>query len=789
MEAVGAAATIIGLVQTGLSLAKALNTYAGTVHDSNDDIAIIADDIYATYRHLNDLDLVLKKNEKAGILTDDALASAQKCIRQAEILIRKLKKLLVKGYGNDDAGAIIESTQIDVSKFKKGIWYIYKSEFELRRSELARIKADISLIYLTYLALSANTTTERKQAQDEMELVYNRKIVLSRYVQKARERRDRDAEEGVVDEAENEDGETEHDDVYEIPAELEHTAIVYDNVEALYREFENWLAQKEQKAEALAAERKVLEDEAIARHENELKKKATKVQTETQKLRDILLHHGVPPQRVLEITKDIFPGSVETSAGDKDVVPGASTTTGKADSGSLLDPLRDLDEPGGIAQLKAFYLQRVHTSPTRSEIMKLEVAVSGQQLLQKRGTDNKSGKFSGLDTHQGLGSIPEDYVLQIKQELETLQSDTSQAWILLHAEPVKKRSDNGRSRFSGRKKTKEEVVGVQIVIRKVSGMAPWQAGAEKTTETISVQARPSSPETVTAPRFMASNRISRAAGREYYPQHASQIITRPGTTTTNYKANSVRIQAPSQRGRRFYNRSADSSPERDVAERQTRFASEVTTIPSPRYDNSMSDIDRSRQTSYTGERLYRRNTARSRPVFSPRRDSTTSAEDNHFETIRNNRIRPPTRQTDHWESDNESDPEVMVKNHSSVPYTNRIQFATTNYSLPQRRTRRAATLRQPRVSRRASMDISDDEAAETILQASPELPSDIAIHSILKRWGTQADLPESEAHETGMDETISGPLSRRSTYVTDGESHASDGVAVSFDTPGTNGST
>lgn len=800
MEAIGAAATIIGLVQAGLSLAKALNTYAGTVHDANDDIAVLADDVYSTYRHLNDLDLVLKKNEKAEVLTADALESAQKCIRQAEILIRKLKKLLIKGYGSDDAGEIIESKQIDISKFKKGIWYIYKSEFELRRSELAQIKADISLIYLTYLALSANSTTERKQAQDEMELVYNRKIVLNRKVKKAREQRDRDVEEGAMDEdRDGVEGETNGTDgVYEYPPDLEDTAIVYDNVEALYREFENWLAQREQKAAALAAERKKLEEDVIARHEDAVKEEARKVQAEAQKLRDALLRHGVPPQRVLDISGDVYPRSTAPVVTDKHVALGGTGESiasdpfgkgisGKADAGSLLDPLRDLNEPGGIAQLKAFYLQRVYASPTRSEILKLEVAVSGQQLLQKRSVSSGNiGATLGTDASERFGGIPEDYMFQVRSELETLQSELGQTWILLQAEPVRKRGDSRRFRLGRRKKTDDEVIGVQIVIRKVTERnGLWQPGGDKTVETVSARAQPTPPEVVVASMPVHSE-TREAADRMYYPRHATQII--PRGATANYSSDGTRMRIPIERRRRAYDRSPDSSPERESSQRRTRFAPQVTTIPSPRYDDSTSDGSKGR---WDFEASPYRSSVRIYPDFSsqsvPRRESISSVEGSHYAASRrSSRGRPFNRQfASEWGSDTESDSGRPIRNRVTV----RPHSAATSYAIPRRRPRTVTSLGRPPMNRsKVSSDLSEDEAETTVLQASPELPSDVAVHSILKRWGT-CTVETSRDFDTGMGTSNSGPLSRRSTFDVSGKySHTDNGTGVSFNSVVVNGS-
>ena len=325
MEAVGAAASIVGLAQVGLGLAKALNEYVGAVSDANDDIIVIADDIYGTYRHLNDLAWVLRQNESTKCMTEDAVTSAQICAKKAEVLVGKLRKLLVKGGGSSQAATNVQKDDIDISKFRRGIWYIYKSEFELRQAELHSIKTDISMVYLGYLAMSSASANERSQATEEMELLFNRQNALNRGIQRARRKRDRASKQSrnppqqhSADHHEpysSNDEEGLYDDDSSLNDDLNGPEVVYDTVQDLYKEFDNWLSKKQKTEAEKAAALKKTRDEAVAQYLQDQKDAEEKVTTEIEKLRRVLDAQGVPPGRVDTIVKAAYPEGNMTLAG------------------------------------------------------------------------------------------------------------------------------------------------------------------------------------------------------------------------------------------------------------------------------------------------------------------------------------------------------------------------------------------------------------------------------------------------------------------------------------------
>lgn len=312
MEAFGAAASAIALAQLAVSLAKSLNTYAGAVSDSVDDIVVIADDISDTYGHLQQLATVLKKNETTKLLNEAAISNANTCIKRSQILLNKLSKLFLKSGANTEKNQV-RPEQIDISKFKKALWIIYKSEFELRRTELHHIKSDISLVYLTYLTMASGSEgAEKQQAIDQMKLVYAKRSVLDKDLKKARQRRNRESRSQRVGRTTSDSRPPRVADQYRDNCDDGEDqdggpAAVYDNVEDLQMEFERWLRQRKEEEERVAFERRLIGERAVQEHLKQQEEAGEKVRSEVQKLKDALTQNGLPPQRIDQIVRTAYP--------------------------------------------------------------------------------------------------------------------------------------------------------------------------------------------------------------------------------------------------------------------------------------------------------------------------------------------------------------------------------------------------------------------------------------------------------------------------------------------------
>lgn len=118
MEPLGGAAASIAIFQTAFSLASALNSYASSVHEAEDDILSLASEIESTFGHIRDLGDLIEKNDKTHAWSEDGLKNAQKCVRDCERILKKLRKLLQKSTASVTSEKV-GSGDIDVTIFEK----------------------------------------------------------------------------------------------------------------------------------------------------------------------------------------------------------------------------------------------------------------------------------------------------------------------------------------------------------------------------------------------------------------------------------------------------------------------------------------------------------------------------------------------------------------------------------------------------------------------------------------------------------------------------------------------
>jgi chromosome segregation ATPase len=121
MAGVGEASAVLAVVQVGLSLATALNTYISDVQDAQDNIQSLVSDIDATFGQLRDLGRLIEKNETVKAWSDDGLRNAKKCVIDCEKVIAKLRKLLKKSTASATS-AQVDRDEIDITKLERARW-------------------------------------------------------------------------------------------------------------------------------------------------------------------------------------------------------------------------------------------------------------------------------------------------------------------------------------------------------------------------------------------------------------------------------------------------------------------------------------------------------------------------------------------------------------------------------------------------------------------------------------------------------------------------------------------
>lgn len=200
-------------------------------------------------------------------------------------------------------------------------------------------------------------------------------------------------------------------------------------------------------------------------------------------------------------------------------------------SHDLPDVLRDSSAPGGVAQLKALYFQRVNIAPTRYDIVKLEVAVPDYRLMPKLLSSSLqiSQQSSVSNFLQGFADVPEDYRYHITKELEGLQDGGESTWMVLQVEATRSKQ---RARLLSRKR-KEDVVGVYVVLRKMtdpdifvnpdkysSGIDPSDPAAQMVGAAVPVEADPASPVNI----VLREPRSELQLGSKFRPEYANVYV-------------------------------------------------------------------------------------------------------------------------------------------------------------------------------------------------------------------------------------------------------------------------
>jgi len=103
--------------------------------------------------HLKGLEGLIAKNEETKGWDDDGLSLATKSIRDCEVIVKKLRRLLQKASwkGKEEEKETFVQTEIDLNKFERALWPRLRPELEVCKGELQRIKLNIILANSSYM--------------------------------------------------------------------------------------------------------------------------------------------------------------------------------------------------------------------------------------------------------------------------------------------------------------------------------------------------------------------------------------------------------------------------------------------------------------------------------------------------------------------------------------------------------------------------------------------------------------------------------------------------------------
>lgn len=151
MAGIGEANAILTVAQVGLQLSFALISYAGEAREVESRIRRIGDEISQTAGRLKDLgDLAQKKL----LQNETAIADANRLATTCQSVILEIRTILKKSKVKLDEAAV-DKEEIEITLFDRLQWPWVKTRLEVPRAELARLKADLTLMFLSLMALGA----------------------------------------------------------------------------------------------------------------------------------------------------------------------------------------------------------------------------------------------------------------------------------------------------------------------------------------------------------------------------------------------------------------------------------------------------------------------------------------------------------------------------------------------------------------------------------------------------------------------------------------------------------
>lgn len=150
MAGIGEAASIVGVLEFGFSLAKTLNEYVGEFKAAADNILTLANNIEVTFRQADELQGLLKTNVTTHGFSETARISAVGCCLRVEQLGEELWQMLGKSNVSRPQGRDIGRKDIDLSLFQQALWPRFKPRVDEAERKFVLLKLDITIALMSY---------------------------------------------------------------------------------------------------------------------------------------------------------------------------------------------------------------------------------------------------------------------------------------------------------------------------------------------------------------------------------------------------------------------------------------------------------------------------------------------------------------------------------------------------------------------------------------------------------------------------------------------------------------
>lgn len=145
---VGEASAILAVAQLGIKLSHTLISYVGEVKDAQNRIRRIGSEIATTSQTLSQIGDLVKTNGRTKYLNQEGIRSAERCSMECSVIIECVRSELEKTGWQADSSA-------NASFLTTLYWPFVRGRLELPRTELQRIKADLTLLLTSAWVLRA----------------------------------------------------------------------------------------------------------------------------------------------------------------------------------------------------------------------------------------------------------------------------------------------------------------------------------------------------------------------------------------------------------------------------------------------------------------------------------------------------------------------------------------------------------------------------------------------------------------------------------------------------------
>ncbi|GAB7334630.1 hypothetical protein MBLNU13_g06593t1 [Cladosporium sp. NU13] len=165
MDVVGTASAVLGILQVGFSLAKAIRETVKDYKDAADDLIGLAQEIESTLYLVSQLDRLVVDNKKTGTFNDGGLAELNRCLKNTEQIVEALVELLTKTGVSHPPGTKVNPENLIISRPHRRKWLGQKSRVKDKQEELNKVRLEVTTIILLRDTLQADPNSNKAMQQ------------------------------------------------------------------------------------------------------------------------------------------------------------------------------------------------------------------------------------------------------------------------------------------------------------------------------------------------------------------------------------------------------------------------------------------------------------------------------------------------------------------------------------------------------------------------------------------------------------------------------------------------